>query len=326
MCFICVLLVKKWLRMWWGMDCRIAQENIDLFVDGLLSEQDRQLLLDHAASCAACQKAIDDAVRLKKALASLPEMEPPKGLAMSAIKKAKNKKPLFVYISAATAAVAAVIALVVVLTPGIGLNNSTRLSDGGQMGTMSTKEESGAVAEMAPAEDNSGYALEAPAEDMGEADDEAWTEAPEESVQATVRDMSAYVYTSEEDFVAAEQSSYYKPAALPQGAALANISMDEESFVFTYSLADGGQYTFAWLDALSDNSLKDWLKERYGDLSELNYDGSFYTFQGDGTTDVYWLQDGDSFHATVPSSWTAQDMAAYCKAQFVEVQETEELQ
>lgn len=304
------------------MDCRSTQENIDLFVDGLLSEQDRQLLLDHAASCAACQKAVDDAVRLKNALASLPEIEPPKGLAMSAIKKAKSKKPLFVTISAATAAVAAVIALVVVLTPGIGMNNATRMSEG-QMDALSSKEES-AAAEEAPSELDNGYMLEAPADAMGE--DEAWPEESEEAVQATVRDLNEYVYTSEEDFVTAEQSSYYKPAALPEGAALTNISMDEESFVFSYSLSDGGQYTFAWLDALNDNGLKDWLKERYGDLSELNYDGSYYTFHGESLTDVYWQQSGDSFHATVPSSWTVQDIAAYCQAQFVEVQETDEQQ
>ncbi len=306
------------------MDCRIAQQNIDLFVDGLLSEKDRQQLLDHAASCAPCQKAIDDAVRLKNALQSLPEIEPPKGLAMSAIKKAKMKKPLFVYISAATAAVAAVIALVVVLTPGVGFDNGTRLSSGADMGTMTAKNDT-ASAEMAPAAPEDGYTLEAPAEAMGEASDEIWPEESEEPVQATVRDMSGYVYATEEEFVAAEQSSYYKPAVLPEGAALSNISMDEESFVFTYSLADGSQFTFAWLDALDDNGLKDWLKKSYGDLSELEFDGSFYMFKGESITDVYWQQGGDSFHATVPSSWTAQDIGAYCKAQFIEVQETEDL-
>ncbi len=306
------------------MDCRIAQENIDLFVDGLLSEQDRQQLLEHAASCAACQKTVDDAVRLKNALASLPELDPPKGLAMSAIKKAKNKKPLFVYISAATAAAAAVIALVVVLTPGFNMDNGTRLSQ--QMDSMSAKGESAAAAEMASSEPEMGYMLEAPADGIEDAADEAWPEESYEAVQAPARDMSAYVYASEEDFVAAEQSSYYKPAALPEGAALASISMDEESFLFTYSLADGSQLTFAWLDALVDNGLKDWLKERYGDLSELTYEGGFYTFKGDGITDVYWQQEGDSFHAAVPSAWTAQDIAAYCQAQFVEVLETDEQQ
>lgn len=310
--------------MWWGMDCRIAQQNIDLFVDGLLSEKDRQGLLDHAASCASCQKAIDDAVRLKNALQSLPEIEPPKGLAMSAIKKAKTKKPLFVYISAATAAVAAVIALVVVLTPGIGLKDATRSSNGADMGTMTAKNET-AAAEMAPVPEE-GYTLEAPEEALGEEAEDVWPDESEEPVQAPVRDMSAYVYTTEEEFVAAEQSSYYKPEALPEGAVLSNISMDEESFVFTYSLADGSRFTFAWLDALEDNGLKDWLKESYGDLSELEFDGSFYMFKGESITDVYWQQGGDSFHATVPSAWTAQDITSYCKAQFVEVQDTEDQQ
>ena len=306
------------------MDCRIAQQNIDLFVDGLLSEKDRQQLLDHAASCASCRKAVDDAVRLKNALQSLPEIEPPKGLAMSAIKKAKQKKPLFVYISAATAAVAAVIALVVVLTPGVGPDNATRLSNGAD--TMTAKSDI-AAAEMAPAASEDGYTLEAPAEAMGEAGDEAWPDDSVESVQAPIRDdMSGYVYTSEEDFVSAEQSSYYKPAVLPEGAVLANISMDEESFVFTYSLADGSQFTFAWLDALEDNGLKDWLKKSYGDLSELEFDGSYYMFKGESITDIYWQQDADSFHATVPSSWTAQDIEAYCQAQFVEVEESEDQQ
>ncbi len=307
------------------MDCRIAQENIDLFVDGFLNEKDRERLLKHAATCAVCQKAIDDAVRLKNALASLPEIEPPKGLAMSAIKKAKSKKPLFMYVSAATAAVAAVVALVVIFTPGIGMKDATRSAGGAESGVAAAKDESPA-AQMAPAEEEQLFSMEAADEDGNGATEDLWPAAPEESVEASIKDMGAYIYATEGDFVTAEQSSYYRPEVLPQGAVLSSISMDEESFVFSYMLADGNGMTFAWLDALDDNGLNDWLEKTYGDLSALNYDGTHYLYAGEGNTAVYWEQDGNAFHATVPASWTAQDIATYCKAEFVEVQEPDERQ
>jgi|GEM_PF-2798469 len=308
------------------MDCRIVQQNIDLFVDDMLSENDRQQLLDHAASCTSCQKAIDDALRLKKALGSLDDMEPPQGLAMSAIKKAKKnkRKPLFAYVSGATAAVAAVIGLVVILTSGNNIGSPTRISDESVMFSMNAAEDDGAgAAEMAPA---------APEEDAGimmdNVDEAAEEAAPEESAEASMEApkvaFRAEAYASEDEFIAAEGSSYYKPAALPEDAVLESILVDEESIAFTYRLDNQSAYLFEWLDSLDQNGLKDWLMQKYADLSELQFDGTYYIAEGADVKDVYWEQDGDALHAAVPSWFTADDITAYCTAQFVVVETEEE--
>lgn len=299
--------------MWWGMDCRTVQQNLDLFVDGFLSESDRQQLFDHAANCAACKKAIDDAVRLKNALASLGELEPPRGLAMSAIKQARKKKPIFAYISVGTAAVAAAVALVMVLGPGSGMDNSTRMSAGAEMYSESAAEEAGA-----PQADM----MEAPQEARSDADGAASDDIAD-IMQLPVRESETVVYLSEEEFTAAEASSYFKPAALPHGAELGSIAVDDESILFTYTLADGGTMAFEWLDALEENGLTDWLEKMYGDLSVLGYDGVYYTITSGGVTDVYFEQNGDAFHITLPGGM---DFKAYGSAQFVDVPDADEEQ
>jgi hypothetical protein len=305
--------------MWWGMDCRIVQQNIDLFVDGMLSDTDRQQLLDHAASCASCQKALDDAVCLKSAFGSLGDMEPPQGLALSAIKQAKQKKkkPLFAYVSVATAAVAAAIALVVVLTPGTNMDKTTRMAEESVMYSMSAEDNGAGDTEMAAApEEEAGMMMDGVA---GEAASEESAEASE----APKVPFRAEAYTSEEEFVSAQGSSYYKPAALPEDAVLESITVDERSIAFTYVLDNQSTYLFEWLDSLDQNGLKDWLAKRYPDLSELNFDGTYYTAEGADVKDVYWELDGDAFHAVVPSWFTADDIAIYCTIEFVVV-ETDE--
>ena len=298
------------------MDCRIVQQNIDLFVDGMLSETDRQQLLDHAASCVSCQKAIDDALCLKNALGSLGELEPPQGLALSAIKKAKKKKPLFAYVSVATAAVAAAIGLVVVLTSGTNMDhNSTRMAGESAVYSMSAADNGTGSAEMAPQEE-ADIMLDGATEEWEEREPEALMEEPK--VQ-----FSAEAYTSEDEFITAEGGSYYKPAVLPEDAALESIAVDEESIVFTYRLDNQDAFRFAWLDSLDQNGLKDWLVKGYGDLSNLDFDGTYYMAEGAETRDVYWEQDGDAFYAAVPVWFTADDIAAYCTAQFV-VADTDE--
>lgn len=302
------------------MECRIVQQNIDLFVDGMLSENDRQQLLDHAASCASCQKAIDDALSLKNALGSLGELEPPQGLAMSAIKKAKKlekkRKPLFAYVSVATAAVAAAIGLVVVLTSGTNMDNSTRMAGESGMFSMAADDNGAGNAEMAPAAPDADIMM-----------DEAWEELassePAEELEAPKVAFRAEAYTSEEEFVFAEGGNYYKPGALPEDAALESIAVDEESIAFTYRLDNQSVYLFEWLDSLDQNGLKEWLMQRYPDLFETDFDGTYYVVQGTDSQDVYWEQEGDAFYASVPSWFTEEDIAAYCTAQFVVV-ETEE--
>ena len=99
------------------MDCGKAKEYIDLYIDGrLTSEQTDQLLL-HTQSCSACRKELESAIALKRSFDELPELEPPEGLAASAIKKAKKRKvPFYAY---ATAGVAIVAAMVAVFASGV---------------------------------------------------------------------------------------------------------------------------------------------------------------------------------------------------------------
>lgn len=295
------------------MDCKIVQQNIDLFIDGMLSEDEQQQLLDHAASCASCQKALDDAMRLKNVLSSLGEIEPPQGLVMTSMKKAKKKKPLFAYISAATAVVVAAVALVVVLSPGLSKTETTQMTSEDKVLSKNTLAEAD---DMVSSECAEAGEMEAAAED------EAFYDATDDtaSIQAIVRDSSPSVYSNEEDFIADEGSSYFKPVALPESAVLDNISVADESIVFTYIFDDGNAYVFEWLDALDENGLKDWLEQSYGDLSALGYDGSFYTVASEDTIDVYWDQDGDAFHVTMPAEL---DILTYCAAQFIQVEMTE---
>ncbi len=294
------------------MDCRFFNENIDLFVDGLLSDSDRRQFLEHAASCISCQKALDDALRIKNALAALGDLEPPEGLAKSAIQKAKKKKPLFAYVSGAAAAAAAVIALAVILTTGPKNDGMTRFADENTMSAMIAPQQ---AAEAAP-EAAGGAVSEEPEAEQDMVGKAAGFSA-EESVE---RGQAPSVYASEEDFAAGEQSSYYKPAALPDGAALQSVTVYDESIIFTYSLEDGRPFVFEWLDALDENGLADWLKTTYGDLSELKFDGTYYTISAGDATDVYWQQDGDAFHAVLPKGM---DVAEYGSAQFVKVEPQE---
>ncbi len=304
------------------MDCRIVEQNIDLFVDGMLSDKERQQLLDHAAECASCQKAIDDAMRLKNALGSIGDLDPPQGLAMSAIKKAKmsekKRKPLFAYVSGATAAVAAVIGLVVVLTSGNNIGSQTRMPDESVMFSMGAADESGAgAAEMAPA-------AKEEADMMLEAEETAAPEEFEEASMAPKVPFREEGYASEDEFIAAEGGSYYKPAALPGDAELESISVNEESIAFVYRLDNQSTYIFEWLDSLDQDGIKDWIMQRYTDFSDLAFDGTYYIAEGADVKDVYWEQDADAFHAVVPSWFTTDDISAYCTAQFVIAENEEE--
>ncbi len=96
---------EKSLRL---MDCKTVKEKINIFDS--LSQQEKDEVLVHAQSCEDCRKELIDAARLRETLAELEEVEPPDGLAQSAINKARKsiKIPPFAYISVAVAAVVAV--------------------------------------------------------------------------------------------------------------------------------------------------------------------------------------------------------------------------
>lgn len=99
------------------MNCQTAKEYLNLYADDMLNKEETELLFSHISSCVRCKKELDEVMALKKAFAGIKEIEPPAGLALSAIKKAKKRKvPVFAY---ASAGVAAVIALVAIFSSGI---------------------------------------------------------------------------------------------------------------------------------------------------------------------------------------------------------------
>ncbi len=107
------------------MECREAIEYINLYVDSMLSQAETELLAAHINSCTGCKKELEDITALKRALEKLDRLEPPAGLAASAVRKAKRKKiPVFAY---ASAGIAAAIALVAIFSSGL-LNNANDMS------------------------------------------------------------------------------------------------------------------------------------------------------------------------------------------------------
>ncbi len=99
------------------MDCRTAREWIDLYIDGVIGSAQSEELHAHAASCPACKKELEDALRIKTALEALGQMEPPEGLASGAVRKVRKRK--IVPIAYISAAAAAVLALVIIFTSGM---------------------------------------------------------------------------------------------------------------------------------------------------------------------------------------------------------------
>jgi hypothetical protein len=99
------------------MNCQTAKENINLYIDGMISSPNLEELMAHIESCQDCKRELDDMVRLKKALAFWGDVQPPSGLAAESARKARKRHGVpIAYISAG---VAAVLALAVILTTGI---------------------------------------------------------------------------------------------------------------------------------------------------------------------------------------------------------------
>ncbi|QUL98076.1 MAG: DUF4349 domain-containing protein [Candidatus Fermentithermobacillus carboniphilus] len=77
------------------MTCREVKELLSSFVDQELAEEERRLVEEHVKDCADCQRDLTEIRNLKRALQSLPEVEPPAELhqmVMSAIKAEKRGK------------------------------------------------------------------------------------------------------------------------------------------------------------------------------------------------------------------------------------------
>ena len=103
------------------MDCKTARECMDMYVDNVLRDAEKERFLLHVKTCKQCQKELDDLMRIKHALAGLDEREAPRGLAAAAIKKAKKRRvSVFAYASVAAAAVAAMVFIIAAsLAPGL---------------------------------------------------------------------------------------------------------------------------------------------------------------------------------------------------------------
>ena len=153
------------------MDCQTAKEKIDLYIDGVLNSAETEELNAHAASCPSCQEELENALRLKKALAALGELEPPEGLAREAVRKARKRRAVpFAYISVAAAAV---IALAVMLTSGMLPNAGGDADNGVRENVMMAAPAEGAQQDESYAMDMAPAAAEAPAAEMAPAATEA---------------------------------------------------------------------------------------------------------------------------------------------------------
>jgi hypothetical protein len=108
------------------MDCKTAEEYINLYIDKMLGENEAKELFSHAASCRKCERELENALKLKDAMADMGELEPPAGLAAGAIKKAKKRRyPAFIYVSSG---IAAAVALVLIFSSGLFNNAGTQKS------------------------------------------------------------------------------------------------------------------------------------------------------------------------------------------------------
>lgn len=166
------------------MDCKTAKEKINIF--DALSAEEKERVLAHAHGCEACKKELIGLAKLRDALGSLEELEPPLGLAQSAIARAKKKSriPSIAYISVAAAAV---IAVVVIASSGL-------LAPGGQNAVDDVMEM--AVKEQTVRANDEFAAAEAPMAEMETVDNRAMDtdfiveEAPEELAEAMTMDAS----------------------------------------------------------------------------------------------------------------------------------------
>ncbi len=217
------------------MDCRKAQQNIDLYIDGMLEDNLAQQLKSHIDSCLHCKKTLDEALRLKSALGALGDLEPPAGLARSAIKKAK-KRPVYTYLAAVSGLAAAAVVIAAVLSTGPP--DATRAPKTGSV-MMAEGSDEAYTAEMMPMD-----GLQA----------ECDLAADEEQYSASAKDSGLRIFETESEFAAQFGRGYYRPASPPKGSTLESITEDGYSVVFKYRLDSGGTYKFGWLLSARDES------------------------------------------------------------------------
>jgi len=72
--------------------CRQVRELLSSYLDDELEPQKRHLVQEHVRKCAACRKILDELLTVKRALGSLPEIEPPSELHEKIMRAIKVKK------------------------------------------------------------------------------------------------------------------------------------------------------------------------------------------------------------------------------------------
>lgn len=74
------------------MTCRQVRELLSSYLDDELEPQKRHLVQEHVRKCVACRKILDELLTIKRALGSLPEIEPPLELHDKIMRAIKIKK------------------------------------------------------------------------------------------------------------------------------------------------------------------------------------------------------------------------------------------
>ena len=326
------------------MDCNEAREKINMFIDGQLDDAEKQRLIWHASSCTQCKKELDDAIRLKQALAGLKEVEPPAGIVASAIKKAKRRRfPVYAY---ASVVAAAVIALLLIFSPPMLSQRSPTADNAAAPELMysaadaNTEADGKAAAGCAASE-------EAAVAEAQEIQSELGVEMPQMSAEASretiVDSPHIFVYQSEEELFNALQSGadgmrglaqYFRPAAPPEGAVLQQIEVSGASVRWVYSLSEGSAIVFEWLRTRTAEELQGWSEQTQvlsdnlahsfvhnGDVfwsGEARFNDCGKMEATDGTViHAYWTQDGAVFHAELPTGLTDEEIFAFCAAEAV---------
>lgn len=159
-----------------------------------------------------------------------------------------------------------------------------------------------------------------------------------------VDDIGLHYYSEEELISAIKQGDnngtysaggiefYFKPAALPEGAYLAEIQVKDSYISFTYRLdKDSGHdsvriFVLLWERAMTAGDLKKEL-HKTGKIESLKNSNQYYWSKAARLNDkgewdeslaqeiyVSWEQDGYVFNALAPVSFTEEDIEKYCNA------------
>jgi hypothetical protein len=245
------------------IDCQKAIEYIDLYIDQRLNNKEEERLFLHIDSCASCRKELDRAIALKKIFDDTEDLEPPLGLAVSAISRAKKRRfPVFIYASAGVAAAAVLIAVL-----AIGLGGGTHSSEmerttNDMALSMPSEAAAGGAEEFAADTAESAVTMEEAAEDMDEGvADDSFEAVPQEKSDAIADDAQADMTSL--------SIPYYVPSdvAGPFWDALDSFLKENDiPMDYAYDGADNISFYIeeAYIDDL--NALADEYGIEYGDL------------------------------------------------------------